>query len=271
MKRIAIIVAALISCVVMSAQDVKVKSKVELKGGKGEIVGYAEKQDDGGYVVETESGDVFYYSVSEIKKITQLEAKEEKVKEEKVKIVEEKPTYDFSGDRSKTKGYMGIVEAGIGLNCYNSDEIEGVSVVNNYSEVVFEPSVVLINGYRFSPHFFAGLGIGFNNTLENFSLPLFLHLRTEFSKKKNSPYLALSGGVTLPYEYEMGGFGELNFGLRSHLSKHGSMWYGLSVGFVSEYSSYTYTNWDDYGNSYDTINSYDDTSVLLSFKIAYSF
>ena len=51
MKRIAIIVAALISCVVMSAQDVKVKSKVELKGGKGEIVGYAEKQDDGGYVV----------------------------------------------------------------------------------------------------------------------------------------------------------------------------------------------------------------------------
>lgn len=250
--------AALISCVVMSAQDVKVKSKVELKGGKGEIVGYAEKQDDGGYVVETESGDVFYYSVSEIKKITQLEAKEEKVKEEKVKIVEEKPTYDFSGDRSKTKGYMGIVEAGIGLNCYNSYKIEGLSESNNYSEVVFEPSVVLINGYRFSPHFFAGLGIGFNNTLENFSLPLFLHLRTEFSKKKNSPYLALSGGVTLPYEYEMGGFCELNFGLRSHLSKHGSMWYGLSVGFVSEYSRY------------DTI-TYDDTSELLSFKIAYSF
>ena len=247
MKRIAIIIAALASCLVMSAQDVKVKSRVELKGGKADVVGYAELQADGGYVVETESGDVFYYSAAEIKKVTQLEA--EKVSDSKVKIEKAKISYDFSSDRSKNRGYMGIIEAGIGLNSYQCGSQD-----YNYGEITMETSVVFINGYRFSPHFYAGVGIGFNNTFNDFSLPLFLHLRSEFTKKRTSPYVALSGGVTIPYSNDTGIFLEGAFGFRTHLKKHGSIWYGLSAGCVSE-------SWEDYYSN----------AVLMCFKLAYSF
>lgn len=246
MKRIAVIIAVLASCLVMSAQDAKVKSRIELKGGKADVVGYAQLQDDGGYVVETESGDVFYYSASEIKKITDLEAT--KSKEEKVKASKRAP-YDFGNDRSKKKGYMGIVEAGIGLNSYNW----GYSENGDYHETSYidpELSLSIINGYRFSPHFYAGVGIGFNNTVNDFSLPLFLHLRSEFTKRRTSPYIALSGGVVL----NGGAFLEGALGLRTHLKKHGSLFYGLSVGYVGD-------DEEDYWFS----------AILTCFKLAYSF
>lgn len=209
MKRIAIIIAALASCMVMSAQDVKVKSKVELKGGKADVTGYAELQSDGGYVVETESGDVFYYSASEIKRVTPLEVKEAVPVKEKVT----KALPDVSGDRSKTKGYMGIVEAGIGTS-------SGIS---------------LINGIRFSQHFYMGLGVGVSYDplfYECIFAPVYLNFRTEFTKKKVSPYFAANLGVAYDVccEY-ISAVAEGSFGLRAYCRKHGSMWYGISGGW----------------------------------------
>lgn len=218
MKRITIFIAALASCLVMSAQDVKVKSRVELKGGKADVVGYAELQSDGGYVVETESGDVFYYSPAEIKKVTQLEV--DRVETVKVKKA--------NGDRSKTKGYMGIVEAGLGY--YKVDGYDGFSMIST-NEI--GGSLSVINGYRFSPHFYVGLGIGFDADLySGADFPVFLHLRTEFTKKRISPYLALSGGFT---SIEAAYYLEGAFGLRSHCKKHGSMWYGLTASIIDKY------------------------------------
>ena len=246
MKRIAIVIAALASCLVMSAQDLKMKSRLELKGGKADVVGYAELQSDGGYVVETESGDIFYYSASEIKKITPLEA-------DGAERVKTKTTH---ADRSKTKGYMGIIEAGIGLSesysysTYVSDDnYDG----DDYSGA--GGSVSIINGYRFSPHFYMGLGAGLEFDMDNvFSFPIYFHLRTEFTKKKVSPYIALSGGYVLPYLHEGGYFLEGAFGLRAHCKGHGSMWYGLTASSLSESGSGDYME-----------------AIAIKFKVAYSF
>lgn len=242
MKRIAIILVALASCLVMSAQDVKQKSKIEFKGGKADVVGYAELQDDGGYVVETESGDIFYYSAAEIKKVTRLEAE----KDSKNKAEKDSKNIGYN---SKNRGYMGIIEAGIGMNGY----VYG-NESNNGMSTGAEMSFTFINGYRFSPHFYAGVGVGCNNTFADFSLPLFLHLRSDFTKKKTSPYAALSAGITIPWSNDMGAFIEGSFGFRTRFNNHGSMWYGLSVGLLRE-----------------TAGSYYSNSTLLCFKVAYSF
>lgn len=251
MKRITIFIAALASCLVMSAQDVKVKSRVELKGGKADVVGYAELQSDGGYVVETESGDVFYYSPAEIKKVTQLEV--DRVETVKVKKA--------NGDRSKTKGYMGIVEAGLGY--YKVDTNFSVLGADPYSdsEGAIGGSLSVINGYRFSPHFYVGLGIGFDvDYYRGIDFPVFLHLRTEFTKKRISPYLAFSGGFLIPFNYDSGFYLEGAFGIRSHCKKHGSMWYGLTASILQ--GSYSYNDGYEHGN---------DSVSAIKFKIAYSF
>jgi len=261
MKRIAVIIAVLASCLVMNAQDAKVKSRVELKGGKADIIGYVESQDDGGYVVETESGDIFYYSASEIKRVTFLEAhnlddmKSQKVKKSKSeKVRKERIAYDAGGDKSKTRGYMGLLEAGLGLASisYGYEDLNGW---HDYYYGVFNPSISFINGYRFSRHFFLGVGVGIDNPLDEFSIPVFLHLRSEFTKKRTAPYIALSGGVTIPYSNDLGSYFEGTLGLRTHCRKHGSFWYGLSVGMINE------TCGEDY---------YSD-ALSFMFKLAYSF
>jgi len=252
----------LLSCVAMSAQDGKYKSRVELKSGKAEIVGYVAKQDDGGYVVETESGDVFYYSESEIKKITPLnvlkesktkepKVKEAKTKESKENIIKEVSSYESGADRSKTKGYMGIIESGIGLDSYAYNEDYSQTA---YTEANFGMSLSIINGYRFSRHFYIGAGIGFDNPCTGVTIPMYLHLRAETSKKKLSPYIGLSGGLALSTYSGLGPYLDGSVGLRSHCKKHGSMWYGLSVSALSI----------DGG-------PYFEDYITVKLKIAYSF
>lgn len=207
MKKFALFIAALASCLVMSAQDVKVKSRVELKGGKAAVTGYAELQADGGYVVETESGDIFYYSASEIKKVTVLEENAG----QNVKVKKTKTLPDVSSDRSKTRGYMGILEAGLGL----------------------PTGITMTNGFRFSQHFYLGVGMGLNvDALEEIiAIPLYLHLRTEFTKRKVAPYFAVSLGTTYDIDEEIGPYLEGAFGIRTYCKKHGSMWFGLAGGY----------------------------------------
>lgn len=216
MKKIAIIIVALVSCVLMNAQDAKVKSRLELKGGKADVVGYAEQQADGGYVIETESGDVFYYSADEIKRISQID-------EVAVKVKTRKSLPDVSSDRSKTRGYMGIVEAALG---YPGGTLS------------------IVNGYRFSQHFYLGVGLG-GNVGEGLNIPVFLQARAEFTKRKVSPYIAFNGGVSYSeyyyydgyhdiYEMAMLPYLEASFGVRSYLKRHGSMWYGVSAGIMAD-------------------------------------
>lgn len=101
----------------------------------------------------------------------------------------------------RTSGYFGSAEIGYssGLGSYGIDNLD----------------LTLKNGYKFSPYFSIGLGIGyryyFHNELEPGSaqelitryriVPVFLDLKATLSDKRISPFIAVGGG------YSFGGRG----------------------------------------------------------------
>ncbi|MBO5933438.1 MAG: hypothetical protein J6Q19_06935 [Bacteroidaceae bacterium] len=262
--------------VLMTAQDTKVWSKVELINGKTDLIGSVLQQPDGGYLVETETGDVFYYSQDEIKNITTLISDEAKKQARQLKKQEQMLT--LGKDRSKIKGLMCIVEGGLGYSFYehrndmfkhvlcnhrgsNSSEYDDP----NYSKYYVCPSLSVVAGYRFSPNLFMGVGIGLDDPLAYKAFPLFIHLRSELTKRKIAPYLALSVGSAyldyFPTDIEDDIFIDGAIGIRKHLNKHGSMWYGLSCCYIyraMETAPYRSTDIIEY-------------SRVVRFKISYSF
>lgn len=70
MKRIVILLFTIILPVVMLAQE-KVEKRLELKNGNV-LTGFVQVQQDGSYLLETASGDIFFFSPAEISKVTDL-------------------------------------------------------------------------------------------------------------------------------------------------------------------------------------------------------
>lgn len=70
MKRIVFVVIVSLFSVLAMAQDREVK-QVELKNGN-KLTGYVSVQQDGSYLVETTGGDVFFFTSSEVSKITEV-------------------------------------------------------------------------------------------------------------------------------------------------------------------------------------------------------
>lgn len=68
MRKVCILIVAVLVSLSLSAQETKSLSTVILNNGMS-INGYVEPQADGGYKVTSESGDVFYYSSSDVKRI----------------------------------------------------------------------------------------------------------------------------------------------------------------------------------------------------------
>ena len=70
MKRIVILLFTIILPAVMLAQE-KVEKRLELKNGNV-LTGFVQVQQDGSYLLETASGDIFFFSPAEISKVTDL-------------------------------------------------------------------------------------------------------------------------------------------------------------------------------------------------------
>lgn len=246
MKKTIIFIACILCAVIVSAQEQKVKQKVQIKDGS-EIIGYVAVQTDGSYLVQNESGDMFFYSAAEIKKIVEIE--EIKVKTSKPKAVKE-PSQSSNQVNFKTKGYMGMVSATLGLD-------NGVSIVN---------------GYRWSPHFYTGLETGLMGFLKGYGdigIPLNLHLLSEFSKKRVAMFADLGAGMLLSFFDGPKPQGSLDLGIRSRSRKNPnrSTWYSLEFG-LRPYT-YTYTSEDYYLGSYYHSHTYVEPSI--SFKFSFSF
>lgn len=223
---------------VMSAQTQKVKQRVELKNG-GEVVGYVAEQTDGSFLVETETGDMFFYTPSEIKKIVELADIE-------VKKVKASVEADGQDGQYKRRGYMGMVSGGIGI-----DALDTCPAV----------SATVVNGYRFSPHFYLGIGTGFQfDDWREGGIPLYLYAMSEFSKKRTSMYMGFSYGYAAFFESDPAVHMEVSLGVRTRMKKNPNhaMWYGLSV-CLTEYAEW-YGDWAEYS-----------TLPIIQFKISYSF
>ncbi|WP_295935758.1 outer membrane beta-barrel protein [uncultured Alistipes sp.] len=103
---------------------------------------------------------------------------------------------------NKPKGYMGIAEigGGLGFGDWKADRV----------------SFSMINGYRFMPQFAVGIGVGVQMAFHDanyayeagngegrardISLPVFLHLRSDFLNGKVSPYVAFNIGYNLFFD-----------------------------------------------------------------------
>lgn len=242
MKKLCFIISVLL-CTMASAQEQKVRQKVVLRNGT-ELNGYVMGQPDGGYIIETDMGDVFYYTASEIRRIVSVDADKAEMTSDEVgskRKSRNEPVY------FKRKGYMGIVSVWGG---------DGVSVA-------------MVNGYRFSPHFYMGVETGFGYCIENGpGIPMNLYLMSEFSKKRTSMYVDFSIGAFAAFSSDFVFQTTLTLGGRTRMRKNPdcAIWYGLNIGLRQYWYGYT-TDYGHYvGHNYDT-----DWFPVIGPKISFSF
>lgn len=141
-------------------------------------------------------------------------------------------------DRFVSKGYFGEAEFNLGF--YNGNYFRGYGID-------------VINGYRTSPWFAVGGGVGaryMSLKPGELLIPFYLHLRTEMLDRKVSPYISVNIGgaymvnwVLLPFAEPCGGISirlgkgrEINIGVRGTIwvipSFGGAMGCTLSVGYA---------------------------------------
>lgn len=214
MKNLLTFIACILCAVSLSAQDQKkVKETVTLNDGT-EISGYVAKQSDGSYLIENESGDMFYYTAAEIKEVKK-----------------------FMAEYGKEKGYMGMVNVLLGSPM-------GVSIINGYR---FSPQIYLgletgLNATSLPYAIWDIYG-------ETMHIPLNVYFQYVFSKKQKSMFIDTSIGMNiLPLvdddyyngdmrcrDFPVGANFAVTFGIKNTIRQNQklSMWYGLQAGLSS--------------------------------------
>ena len=109
---------------------------------------------------------------------------------------------------AQDKGYYGSLEASGG---YIYKFMPGAETAPQD----FMLGVSYVGGYRFSPHFAMGLGVGVNYyfDFEQFSAPLYLHLTADILKRDITPYVSLNLGNN----FQLNG-GKYNYGIYDGMS-----------------------------------------------------
>ena len=110
---------------------------------------------------------------------------------------------------AQEKGYYGLLEASGG---YIYKYVPG----SETAPQDFMLGVSYVNGYRFSPHFAMGLGVGVNYyfDFEQFSAPVYLHLTADILKRDITPYVSLNLGNN----FQLNG-GKYNYGIYDGMSE----------------------------------------------------
>ncbi|MBQ7856742.1 MAG: hypothetical protein IJ348_06485 [Alistipes sp.] len=163
--------------IIANAQENK-ESTVKLRSGiivRGDIV---EQIPNESITVRTADGDVFVYRMNEVASIKYADEVQKK------EIAEKKLAN--GGKFMKNKGYEGSV-----FGFFGADALD-------YGQPTY--GVNIINGYRFNPYFYIGLGVGYRRFLNSpaHSIPLYLNLKANFIKDRRvSPFVSVNAGVNL--------------------------------------------------------------------------
>ncbi|MCE3296759.1 MAG: hypothetical protein K0R65_2473 [Crocinitomicaceae bacterium] len=126
--------------------------------------------------------------------------------------------------------------------CYNRSTL-GL-LCGNQSSVTFN----VINGYRFSPNFGAGVGIGTEFYLGDQHFSCFGDVFYQLNKSSSKPFAALNFGISEPRQqnsFNKGGvFAGASIGISHFTGKH----FGLttSVGYRISMLDFRSSWWDDY-------------------------
>ena len=176
-----------------SAQDQEI---LRLKNGT-EITGIIERLPDGGVRVTNADGDTFVFTADEIALITNAEQK----------AIDQK---------KNSGGYFGLIEIGGGYGFDWGGPLASVSMVN---------------GYRFSPWFYLGFGVGFAYGLPGtgMAIPIFLHARYSIlggrPGNKVSPFISFSAGYDVFSWFML----EPSLGVEIKTKKKSSWWIALDA------------------------------------------
>lgn len=197
MKRLLFTLFTLLMVGTMQAQDKKLRT-IRLKSGI-EVTGTVVNEIPGQEItVQTAGGDTFVYQAYEIDYNGRPGSKE--------------PNSKYN---NKYDCYRGFVKVGVGLDLDGAD---------------FVPSIMISNGYQFSPHFYAGLGLGY--VWQNMAVSLNIH--SQFTKnKKVSPFVDLNLG----YANQLNGFesyyGDIEIG--AAIFRNNKRAYNVGMGMVFMY------------------------------------
>ncbi len=159
MKRLLFTLLTLLLVGTMQAQEKKLRT-IRLKSGI-EITGTVINEIPGQEItIQTAGGDTFIYQAYEI---------------------------DYNG-RPDKKEYNNR------YNCYRGFVKVGAGIPLN-GGLLFIPSVMISNGYQFSPHFYVGLGLGCIGTTYDTYMAVTLNTHSQLTKdRKVSPYVDLNLG-----------------------------------------------------------------------------
>lgn len=245
MKRLLLLSIVLLLCAAGASAQEKEVDVVRLKSGitvRGTILG---ELSDGSIKMSSISGDIFIYRPDEI----------DDIKREKIGSAAPTPNLSVSSENDlqpfslqkynlmhkPKKGYMGIVEAGVG---YSWIKYRGRSFYDYWEGSTEIPvSLTIINGYKFSPYFYIGLGVGVNyypRRIDALTIPVFAHIRATFTKKRIAPYLAVSAGYHFDLshyinysDFESGHYVEPTVGVQFNTQGNHFWEVGVGAHFIS--------------------------------------
>lgn len=246
MKKITLTILMLfISSVVSFAQQASEEVVIKLKANNLEVRGYIIEDVKGNHItIKTVEGDVFSYRVDEIARIynpnAALQKEMAKAKEKQDKELAKQAEKQARIDRREAmklgnfKGYRGMVEVSF-ANGYGSNE--------DYSCVLSEWQLSIINGYNFGPHLFLGLGVGVETTYfttydyddlwDETHFPVFLKLRYAFGENRRiAPYLSLNAGYSISISNTIGCYtiGPEEYGIYDYLTNASGFYAEPSIG-----------------------------------------
>lgn len=191
------------------AQDHEI---LRLKDGT-EITGTIERLPDGGVRITDINGDIFVFSADEISQITDPQKKAAQIKRDRAKA---------------NSGYLGIVQTGIGC------AIQGG----------FHYTIGMINGYKFNPWLYLGLGVDLGTTsmcnwdlsnsyYQGFIVPIYIHFRYLLlgGRPYNnvSPYIAVNLGVEPSGDSIL--YTGCSAGIQIKNIKKGNLWIAIDLPF----------------------------------------
>ncbi|MCK5691970.1 MAG: hypothetical protein KAI08_03950 [Bacteroidales bacterium] len=197
--------------------------------------------------VEDMCGNIWYYKIAEVEKIT---------------------SEPFEADKRRNQKSIGF-DAGF----VNMTSI-GFLVGSSYNSQVAPFSLLMVNGYRAPSGLFAGFGTG----IEFFStsyMPFFLDLRYDLVGTDVVPYVLAKGGWSVPlssdrteydisYEYSGGPLFGAGIGLKIRTRNH----FAWDVELLYRYQETSYTEIYEWNNQeYDYTDIFNRIEIRLGFYI----
>lgn len=149
-------------------------------------------------------------------------------------------------NRFADKGYFGFAEFNFALGETYTIQYDGSSSESNR---IKSYGLDIVNGYRTSPWFAIGIGIGVRYyDCEDLLIPYYIHLRTDILDRRVTPFFALNiGGATFSYittlflaeptagiAIRFKGGDQLNIGVGASalLFNNGTVGFKLSIGYA---------------------------------------